>query len=106
VNAKLDFQHSINFPLSIMLAFGLSFQLPIVVLGLVLLRVLTPTVLLAQWRTAVVALAVVAAVVTPTADPLTMTLLLIPLLALYFGTVLLAFRLVKPAGAMASGDEI
>ncbi|MHB9024288.1 MAG: twin-arginine translocase subunit TatC [Armatimonadota bacterium] len=105
VHAKLDFQHSINFPLSIMLAFGLAFQLPIAVLGLVLLRILTPQVLLTQWRTAVLALAMIAAVITPTADPMTMLLLLVPLLALYFGTVLLAFRVMKPpARDVVQGD--
>ncbi|MHB0935867.1 MAG: twin-arginine translocase subunit TatC [Armatimonadota bacterium] len=88
----VSFEQTIDFPLKIMLAFGIAFQLPVVLLGLVWLRILTPQTLLRQWRPALVILAVIAAVVTPTGDLLTMTCMLVPLLLLYFGTVWLAMR--------------
>jgi sec-independent protein translocase protein TatC len=96
---NLDYQESILFPLKVMLAFGLAFQVPVVLLGLVALGILTPGQLLTHWRTAVVALSVVAAVVTPTGDPMSLMLLLVPLLLLYFGTILVARRLVRPRAA-------
>jgi len=91
----VSFEQTIDFPLKIMLAFGISFQLPIVLLGLVWLRVFTAQTLLQHWRPALVILAVVAGVVTPTSDLLTMTCMLVPLLVLYFGTVWLAARIQK-----------
>lgn len=91
VSPNVAYENSITFPLKIMLAFGLAFQLPVLVLGLVALRVLTPQMLLQQWRGAVVALAVIAAVVTPTGDPFNWAIVMGPLLVLYAGTVLVAF---------------
>jgi len=95
----VSFQQTIDFPLKIMLAFGISFQLPVALLGLVWMRVLTAHKLLAHWRTALVALAALAAVITPTGDPLTMICMLIPLLLLYFGTVWFALRIQRPEAA-------
>lgn len=93
VRPNLEYQSTINFPLKLMLAFGLAFQLPVLLLGLVALGVLTPAILLKQWRIAVVAIAVIAAVVTPTGDPFNFALLMAPLLLLYFGTVLVAHKM-------------
>jgi len=93
VEAYIDFQQTIDLPLKLILAFGLTFQLPLLVLGLVWLRVLDPAQLLSQWRVAIMIIAVIAAVITPTTDPLSMTLMMIPLILLYFGTILVARRL-------------
>jgi sec-independent protein translocase protein TatC len=43
------------------------------------------------WRVAFVLIAVLAAMITPTVDPVNMALLMVPLLVLYFLSVLLAF---------------
>jgi len=93
VAPNMDFQNSINFPLKLMLTFGLVFQLPIVILGLIAFGVLTPTVLLKQWRVAIIAIAVLAAILSPSPDPFNMIVVMMPLLMLYFGTVLLAYWL-------------
>lgn len=93
VHPNVDFEQSINFPLKVIVAFGLAFQLPVLVLGLVALRILTPKVLLGQWRYAIVIIAIIAAVITPTADPYNFSLMMAPLLVLYFGTVLFAYKL-------------
>jgi len=106
VHVYLDFQHSINLPLKVILAFGLAFQLPLAVLGLVLLRVISPQLLLHHWRMAVVVLSVLAAVITPTWDIFSMLIMLVPLVILYFGTVFLAFRLVRePAPVINAGEH-
>lgn len=105
VEFNLSYQHSIDFPLKIILAFGLAFQLPVVLVGLVLLRVLTPRALLRHWRYAILGLGILAAIITPTGDPFNWSLMMLPLLLLYFGTVLVSFRLVKGGdGEIASGD--
>lgn len=95
----IAFQQAVDLPMKIILAFGIAFQLPVVLLGLVALRVLSPATLLAQWRTAVIAMAILAGVITPTADLLSMLAMLLPLIVLYFGTVLLAYRLTREEGA-------
>jgi sec-independent protein translocase protein TatC len=89
----VDFEHALNLPLALILAFGLAFQLPIVLLGLVLLHVISPQGLLTHWRTALVVIAVLSAVITPSQDAFSMLLMLVPLALLYFATVLVAFRL-------------
>ena len=43
-----------------------------------------------QWRIAVVAIAVLAAIITPSIDPITMLLTMLPLLILYLLSILLA----------------
>jgi len=74
---------------------GVSFETPLVVYLLAKLHILSPRALAQHWRVAVVIIAIVAAVVTPTPDPVNMTLLMLPLLALYGLSVLLAFLAVR-----------
>ncbi|HOS44440.1 MAG TPA: twin-arginine translocase subunit TatC, partial [Armatimonadota bacterium] len=52
VTPNLMLQDSINFPLKVLVAFGLGFQLPVALVALVALRLLTPRTLLRQWRIA------------------------------------------------------
>ncbi len=70
-------------------AMGLVFQLPVAVLAAVRVGILTPKQLTANWRIAVVGLTVVAAAL-PGTDPVSMLVELIPLLALYGFSIILA----------------
>ncbi len=74
---------------------GLIFQMPMVVLFLARIGVLHPMTLLRQWRLAIVAILVVAAVVTPTPDIVNQLLLATPMAVLYFLSVALAFLVQK-----------
>ncbi|WP_299029441.1 twin-arginine translocase subunit TatC [uncultured Thermanaerothrix sp.] len=74
---------------------GVAFETPLVVFVLAKLRLVSPGVLARQWRLAVIVIAVLAAIITPTPDPVNMTLLMLPLLALYGLSVLLAFVAVR-----------
>jgi sec-independent protein translocase protein TatC len=65
------------------LATGLVFELPILVYILANLGILTPKFMRDTRRYAIVVILIVAAVVTPTPDALTMTVVAIPLLLLY-----------------------
>jgi len=71
----------------LMLAFALSFQVPIVIVLLVKIGLISPDFLGRRRREAVVALLVLAAVVTPTGDPFTLLMLAVPLYVLYEGTI-------------------
>ncbi len=76
-------------------AFGLGFLLPVFVFGLQALGVITPQRLLKSWRIALVAIAVIAAVITPSGDPVTMAMLGIPMVVLYFLAILLGWLVVR-----------
>lgn len=80
----------INFVTSLLFWIGISFELPLVVFILAKLKLVNAKILAKQWRIALVIISVVAAVVSPTIDPVNMALLMIPLFALYLLSVLLA----------------
>jgi sec-independent protein translocase protein TatC len=80
-----------------MLAFGVGFEFPVVLVALQLTNVITPRRLMQWWRMAIVVIAIIAAVITPSGDPISMIALAVPMLFLYFisagvGAVLLAIR--------------
>lgn len=77
----------LTFVLYMMLAFGVAFEVPVLLVALQLIGVVTPRKLLGWWRIAVVGMAVAAAVITPSGDPLTMGLLLVPMVVLFFGAI-------------------
>lgn len=74
---------------------GLTFETPLVVMYLSRFRLLTWRQMLGFWRYAVVLAFVIAAVVTPTWDPVTQSLVAGPIVVLYFLGVFLAW-LVEP----------
>jgi len=69
---------------------GLSFEMPLVLAVLARVGLISARQLLQSWRIALVGIAVVAALVTPTADPINMGLVMLPLFGLYLLSVLLA----------------
>lgn len=80
-----------------MLAFGVGFEFPVILVALQLTNVLTPRRLMQWWRMAIVLIAIIAAVITPSGDPISMIALAVPMLVLYFisagvGAILLALR--------------
>ena len=73
-----------------MLAFGLSFETPLVIWLLVTLGVMTPEQLQKQWRMAVIIILLFAAVITPDWNPVTMILVAVPMVVLYVLSLALA----------------
>jgi len=67
-----------------MLAFGIGFEFPVLLVALELVGVLTPRKLLSWWRYAIVIITVVAAVITPSGDPISMLALALPMTLFYF----------------------
>lgn len=80
----------IRFILAMLFWLGISFEMPIIVYFLARVGLLGPAVLAQNWRFAVVGLAVLAAMITPSIDPVTMLLTMAPLLVLYLFSIGLA----------------
>jgi len=77
----------ISFVMLMPLAFGVSFQLPLVMLLLERIGIFTVETYWRKWRAAVVVIAVIAMLLTPSADPYSMLLMGLPLVGLYFGGI-------------------
>jgi len=73
-----------SFTLGVMLWMGAAFETPLIMAMLARMGVASPRGMVKQWRYAFLLIAVMAAVITPTVDPLNMALVMGPLLALYF----------------------
>jgi len=83
-------QEYISFVTRLVFWMGVSFQLPIVAYFVARIGVITSQNLRDQWRVAIVAVAVIAAIITPSIDPVTMLLTMAPLLVLYLLSIGLA----------------
>ncbi|NTV47084.1 MAG: twin-arginine translocase subunit TatC, partial [Chlorobiales bacterium] len=79
-----------QFVLNLLFWVGVCFEMPLLALVLARLGILSAKTLLKQWRIAIVASAILAALITPTPDPVNMGLMMIPLVGLYFISVLFA----------------
>jgi sec-independent protein translocase protein TatC len=77
---------------------GVSFETPLIMAFVSRMGVVSSKQFLSAWKFAVVAIAVLAAFITPTPDPFNMSLVMAPLVALYFFGVLLSW-IVQPRGA-------
>jgi sec-independent protein translocase protein TatC len=71
----------------IMLGLGLVFQIPTIAYILGRIGLLTPRIMLRYWRQAMVVIAIVSAVLTPTTDYVNMLVFAAPMVALYFLSV-------------------
>lgn len=81
----------INFVTRLLLVLGLVFETPLVVMGLAKLGAVRAGQLLRRWRIAVVGSFLVSAIVTPTIDPVTQSLVAGPMILLYFVGIGLAW---------------
>ncbi|MBI4372828.1 MAG: twin-arginine translocase subunit TatC [Candidatus Omnitrophica bacterium] len=79
----------VSFLLSLILVFGIVFDFPVLLVGLISLNVVSTSFLKAQRKTAVILLLILAAVLTPTVDIFTQLLLAIPLWGLFELSILI-----------------
>lgn len=85
-----DLQSYLSFITLTLLAFGLAFLFPLVLVFLNLVGVLTAVRMRGMWRGMVVGIAFMSAVLTPSTDPFTFSLMAIPICLLYGICILLA----------------
>jgi sec-independent protein translocase protein TatC len=76
-----------GFVTGLMLWIGLFFEFPLVIYILTSMGFVKPQVLAQQWRLAIVIIAIMAAAVTPTIDPVNMGLVMLPMSLLYFVSI-------------------
>jgi sec-independent protein translocase protein TatC len=80
----LDAEDYLDLIMIIMVALGIAFQIPTISFVLGRIGILTPRMMLKSWRYAVVIIAILSAILTPTPDATTMLLFAGPMVALYF----------------------
>ncbi|MFM8678402.1 MAG: twin-arginine translocase subunit TatC [Alphaproteobacteria bacterium] len=85
----------LSFVMALILAFGISFELPVLLVLLCRVGILTPAQLAAKRRYAIVALVTFAAIVTPP-DVFSQLALAIPMYVLYEAAIVIARLLEKP----------
>lgn len=80
----------VDFVTRLMLVTGFVFQTPFVVMGLAWIGLVTSKKLVSWWRYVIVGAFILSAIVTPSVDPVTQTLVAGPMIVLYFFGALLA----------------
>ena len=85
LNNLVRFDDYLSFVLRIILIFGLAFELPVFLVSLNLIGVLSGKAILKPWRFAIFGITLFVAAFSPTADPLSMAALALPLILFYFG---------------------
>lgn len=85
-----------SFVLLLPLGFGISFQLPLVMLFLERIGIFSVEAYLSKWRIAVLSIAIASMVLSPGGDPYSMMMMFVPLTLLYFGGVAACYYLRSP----------
>jgi sec-independent protein translocase protein TatC len=80
-----------GFVTGLMIWIGVFFEFPLVIYILTSIGLVQPSLLLRQWRIAIVVIAIIAAAVTPTVDPVNMSLVMLPMSLLYFISIGLSY---------------
>lgn len=86
----IRFDDYLDFVLRLILLFGIAFVLPIFLLLLNLIGLISGSTILRPWRFTIFLIFFFTAAVTPTPDPITMTILAVPICFLYFASGLIA----------------
>ena len=84
-----------NFVTGLMFWLGVAFEFPILIVILTMMGIVKPKMLKDQWRLAVIIIAVIAAMITPTVDPVNMALVMGPTIVLYFISIGLSYLVVS-----------
>lgn len=93
-----------NFVARLCLAFGLVFELPLLVLFLSLLGIVNPVILLRGWRYAIIVIAFMAAILTPP-DVISQVMMAGPVLLLYIGSVLISIAVTRNRRRRREAEE-
>jgi sec-independent protein translocase protein TatC len=88
-----------------LLGLGLVFQLPVVIFVLSRIGLVTPGFLIRKFKYAVLASFVISAIITPTPDIVTQSLLALPMIGLYLLGVAVAWLFGRPRRVPVSAAE-
>ena len=105
VAPQIRISEYLSFTSRMLLAFGTTFELPVVTFFLARLGLVTHRTLIGMGRYAIVAIFVVAAVLTPGPDVASQLLMAAPLLFLYGVSILVAFLVARPDPAAVPAPD-
>jgi len=91
IQAELRPSSYFSFVTGLMFWIGVAFEFPLVIYILTSVGFVKPQVLAHQWRLAIVIISIAAAAITPTVDPVNMSLVMIPMSLLYFLSIGLSY---------------
>jgi sec-independent protein translocase protein TatC len=89
----------LRFVLFMALAFGLTFEFPLLLVSLSMVGLLSSKAMLKAWRPAIIVIIVAAAVITPSQDPFSLFAMAVPMWLFYFGAAWFAKLVIEPARA-------
>ncbi len=101
----IDINEYFGFVLLLVLASGLIFELPVVSFILARMGLLTSTFMRRYWRHSIVVILILAAVLTPTPDPINQIIFAIPLFVLYELSIWIV-RLVERRAAADRAEDV
>jgi sec-independent protein translocase protein TatC len=105
VRIMADINEYLSFCLAMFLSFGIAFEMPIVVILLTLTGVVSVEKLRASRGYVVVLVTIVAAVLTPTQDALSLAAMAIPMMILYEAGILASRLLLSLRAAPTAQEE-
>jgi sec-independent protein translocase protein TatC len=91
INTEPTPNNYVRFVTGVLFWIGVSFEFPLVIYILAMIGLVKAKFLKDQWRLAVVLIAILAAAVTPTVDPINMSIVMLPMVILYFLSIGLAY---------------
>lgn len=94
----------IRFVTGVMFWIGVAFEFPLVIYVLARIGLVRGQMLAQQWRLAIVIIAIAAAAITPTVDPVNMALVMGPMIVLYFLSIVLAIIAQRGRMEAQTGD--
>ncbi len=91
IEPALRISEYLSFSSRLLLAFGVTFELPVIAFFLARVGMIDHNTLIQPWRYAIIAIVVLAAVLTPGPDVASQMLLAVPLILLYGVSIVVAF---------------
>jgi len=90
-NSIITIEEYTGFFMSVILGLGISFEMPVLIFFLAMFGIVSPQFLWKNIRYAILAVFLVAAIITPSPDPWTMCIYAIPMLVLYLVGIAVAW---------------
>lgn len=90
IKALPTLEDYVSFVTTILLWVGLTFEMPLIMFLLAKAHIVSAGMLARGWRIAVLAITILAAVITPTPDPINMGIVAAPMFVLYLLSIILA----------------
>jgi sec-independent protein translocase protein TatC len=102
----LTMSEQLSLVLGMLLGFGVVFELPVVIAFLAMIGLVTAQTLAKYRRLAIVVNTIIAAIITPTGDPLNLALMAVPMCIFYEIGIILARILGKPRAQAAEAAKV